>query len=90
MLDALHDIEDLPGVTVSKVQAVSMTRGHYERVVKVKLEIMVADSLVARVVAAIREHAHTGRAGDGGIFVLPVEQAIAIRTGARVAEGSAD
>lgn len=88
VLDALHDIEGLPGVTVSEARAVSLKRGHYEQVVKVKLEIMLADSLVEPVVQTIQEHAHTGLAGDGGIFVIPIEQTIAIRSGERVAEGS--
>lgn len=86
VLDALHDIEDLPGVTVSEARAVNMKRGHYEQVVKTKLEIMVADSLVAPVVQAIQNNAHTGNVGDGGIFVIPVEQIINIRTGEQVAE----
>ena len=81
VLDGLHDIEGLPGVTVSEARAVSMERGHYEQIVKMKLEIMVPDRLVASVVEVIRERAHTGNPGDGGIFVIPVEEAIRIRTG---------
>lgn len=83
VLDALHDIEGLPGVTVSEARAVSMKRGHYEQVVKTKLEIMVADALVESVVQAIQEHAHTGNPGDGGIFVIPIEETVNIRTGER-------
>lgn len=86
VLGALHGIEDLPGVTVSEARAVNMKRGHYEQVVKVKLEVMVADSLVTPVVQAIQKNAHTGNVGDGGIFVIPVEQIINIRTGEQVAE----
>lgn len=81
VLDALHDIEGLPGVTVSEARAVSMKRGHYEQVVKTKLEIMVADALVEPVVQAIQEHAHTGNPGDGGIFIIPIGQVVDIRTG---------
>lgn len=79
VLDALHNIEGLPGVTVSKARAVSMKQGHYEQVVKVKLEILVADAMVEPVVQAIQEYAHTGNPGDGGIFVIPIEQSVRIR-----------
>ena len=48
---------------------------------KVKLEIAVADELVAKVVAAIEDTAKTGRIGDGKIFILPLEDAVRIRTG---------
>lgn len=81
VLDALHDIDDLPGVTVSEARAVNMKRGHYEQVVKTKLEIVVPEDMVAPVVQAIQKNAHTGNVGDGGIFILPVEQVISIRTG---------
>ena len=47
VLDGLHDIEGLPGVTVSEARAVSMERGHYEQIVKMKLEIMVPELLAA-------------------------------------------
>jgi nitrogen regulatory protein P-II 2 len=48
---------------------------------KVKIEIAVEDELAERVVEAIRASAHTGRIGDGKIFVLELEQAVRIRTG---------
>jgi nitrogen regulatory protein P-II 1 len=83
VLDGLHDIDGLPGITVSEARAVSMERGHYEQIVKAKLEIMVPDTLVAPVVEVIRQRAHTGNPGDGGIFIIPVEEAISIRTGER-------
>jgi nitrogen regulatory protein P-II 1 len=47
----------------------------------VKLEVVVDDAQVARVVEAIAAAAQTGRIGDGKIFVLPVESALRIRTG---------
>src|SRR3546814_2081623 len=50
---------------------------------KVKLEAVVDDDLAPRVVEAIQNAAHTGRIGDGKIFVMPVEEAIRIRTGER-------
>ncbi len=86
VLDALHDIEGLPGVTVSEARAVSMKRGHYEQVVKTRLEIMVSDPLVETVIKAIQSQAHTGNAGDGGIFVIPIEEMVNIRTGERSIE----
>ena len=50
---------------------------------KVKIEVVVEDSLVENVVEAIENAARTGRIGDGKIFVTNVEQAIRIRTGDR-------
>ena len=50
---------------------------------KVKLEIVVPDRLVERVVNIIQANAHTGSPGDGKIFVYPVEDVIKIRTGER-------
>ena len=48
---------------------------------KVKLELIVDDSLVAQVLKTIQESVKTGKIGDGKIFVLPVEEVIRIRTG---------
>ena len=48
---------------------------------KVKIEIVVDDAQVERAVEAIQKAAHTGKIGDGKIFVTPVEQALRIRTG---------
>ena len=50
---------------------------------KIKLEIVVPDDLVSKVVEAIKSAANTGRIGDGKIFVLPVIEAVRIRTGDR-------
>lgn len=83
VLAALHGIDGLPGVTASEVRAVNPQRGGFEQVVKVKLEVMVPDSLVDQVVAAIQAGAHTGNPGDGRIFVIPVEDTVKIRTGLR-------
>jgi nitrogen regulatory protein P-II 1 len=49
----------------------------------VKVEVVVEDGLVENVVEAIENAARTGRIGDGKIFVLPVDEAIRIRTGDR-------
>ncbi|MFQ5646354.1 MAG: P-II family nitrogen regulator, partial [bacterium] len=48
---------------------------------KLKLETVLSDDLVDRTIEAIVEVAHTGKIGDGKIFVLPVEEAVRIRTG---------
>ena len=48
---------------------------------KVKSELGVEDSQVERAIEAIQKAAHTGKIGDGKIFVTPVEQALRIRTG---------
>jgi nitrogen regulatory protein P-II 1 len=50
---------------------------------KVKLEVVVEDERVGRVVETVERAARTGKPGDGKIFVLPVEEAVRIRTGER-------
>ncbi len=47
---------------------------------------MIEDNLVDRAIEAIQQAAHTGRIGDGKIFIMPVEEAIRIRTGERGAD----
>ena len=79
------------GMTVSEVQGYGRQKGHTEIyrgaeyavsfVPKVKVEIAVAVDMVERVVEAISNAARTGQIGDGKIFVLPIEQAVRIRTG---------
>lgn len=83
VLDALHQIEGVPAVTVFEVRGVSLKRREYAQIVHSRLEIMVADELVEAVVQAIQTHAHTGKSGDGHIFVTPIETTVAIRTGKR-------
>jgi len=93
VIDALRELGGLPGVTVSEVQGFAKHRppdaegrppedpiGYAK---KVKLEIVVADEDAERVVEVIAAKAHTGRAGDGKIFVLPVDEVVRIRTGER-------
>ncbi len=89
VIDALASIEGLPGITVSEVKGFGRTRGRTQSgddesircLKKTKLEIVVPDALVSAVVDSIKQHAHTGNLGDGKIFVMPVEDAIRIRTG---------
>jgi len=88
--DALHEV-GLQGITVVEAKGFGRQKGHTELyrgaeyvvdfLPKVKLEVVLDDSLVERAVEAIQQAAHTGRIGDGKIFILPVEQAIRVRTG---------
>ena len=50
---------------------------------KLRIEIAVSDDRAQEVVDTIREHASTGKIGDGKIFVLPLDEAVRIRTGER-------
>jgi nitrogen regulatory protein P-II 1 len=81
------------GMTVSEVKGFGRQRGHKEIykgteyhidfIPKVKLEIVMDDAIVEKVIAAIVGAAHTGSIGDGKIFVLPVEEVIRVRTSER-------
>ena len=84
------------GITVTEVKGFGRQKGHTELyrgaeyvidfLPKVKVEVVVEDSLLENVVEAIENAARTGRIGDGKIFVIDVEQAIRIRTGDRGAD----
>jgi nitrogen regulatory protein P-II 2 len=88
--EALQDI-GIHGMTVTEVKGFGRQKGHTELyrgaeyvidfLPKVKIEVGVADELVESAVEAICKAANTGQIGDGKIFVMPVEQAIRIRTG---------
>jgi nitrogen regulatory protein P-II 2 len=79
------------GITVTEVKGFGRQKGHTELyrgaeyvvdfLPKVKLEIAVADDMVDTVIDAITKAANTGKIGDGKIFVMPLEQAVRIRTG---------
>jgi nitrogen regulatory protein PII len=79
------------GLMVTEIRGFGAQSGHTEIyrgaeyvvnfVPKVKLELVVADSLAEQVVETITRVAHTGKIGDGKIFVLDVEQAVRVRTG---------
>lgn len=93
----LEDIKEglsslgIQGMTVSEVKGFGRQKGHSEIyrgaeytvdfVPKVKVEIVVEDDMVEKAIDAILSHARTGKIGDGKIFVLPVEEAVRIRTG---------
>jgi nitrogen regulatory protein P-II 1 len=81
------------GMTVTEVRGFGRQKGHkevyrgaeyvVELVPKIKIEVVVPDQTVTRVVETIAKAAKTGKIGDGKIFVSPVEEAIRIRTGER-------
>ncbi|KAF0216531.1 MAG: nitrogen regulatory protein P-II [Geobacteraceae bacterium] len=93
--DALNEI-GIEGITVSEVKGFGRQKGHTELyrgaeyvvdfIPKVKLEIAVADELVSKVVETIQNTAKTGRIGDGKIFIIPLEEAVRIRTGEKGSE----
>jgi nitrogen regulatory protein P-II 1 len=87
---AVHEL-GIQGLTVTEVKGFGRQKGHTELyrgaeyvvdfLPKLKLEIVVADEQADPVVDAIMAAAATGKIGDGKIFVLPVENAVRIRTG---------
>lgn len=88
--DALNEL-GVSGMTISEARGFGRQRGHKEIyrgteyqvdfVPKIKLDLVVASEMADKVVSTIAEKAGTGKVGDGKIFVLPVEEAIRIRTG---------
>jgi nitrogen regulatory protein P-II 1 len=90
--EALHGI-GIQGMTVTEVKGFGRQKGHTELyrgaeyvvdfLPKLKIEIAVSDEMADKAVQVIVESASTGRIGDGKIFVVPVEEAIRIRTGER-------
>jgi len=93
--EALHEV-GLQGITVTEAKGFGRQKGHTELyrgaeyvvdfLPKIKIEIVLEDTLVERAIEAIQKSAHTGRIGDGKIFVSTVEEAIRIRTGEKGAE----
>ena len=93
--EALSNI-GVAGITVTEVKGFGRQKGHTELyrgaeyvvdfLPKVKIEVVMEDALVERAVEAIQQAAHTGRIGDGKIFVTPVEEVIRIRTGEKGAD----
>ena len=83
----------IQGMTVTEVKGFGRQKGHTEIyrgseytvdfLPKVKIEVVVADDLVGRVVESIVKAAKTGKIGDGKVFVLPIEDAVRIRTDER-------
>lgn len=95
----LDDVKDrlgeigVQGITVLEVKGFGRQKGHTELyrgaeyvvdfLPKIKIEVVVSDDMVEDVIEAVVGAAHTGRIGDGKVFVVPVEEAVRIRTGER-------
>jgi nitrogen regulatory protein P-II 1 len=90
--EALHEV-GIQGITVTEIKGFGRQKGHTELyrgaeyvvdfLPKIRLDVVVSDDMVDKVVEAIVTSASTGRIGDGKIFILPLEEAIRIRTGER-------
>ncbi|CAK0764650.1 nitrogen regulatory protein P-II 1 [Azospirillaceae bacterium] len=88
--DALHEV-GIKGITVTEAKGFGRQKGHTELyrgaeyvvdfLPKVKIEVVMEDSMVDRAIEAIQQAAHTGRIGDGKIFISPVDDVVRIRTG---------
>ena len=88
--DALNAL-GINGMTISEVKGFGRQRGHKEIyrgteyqvdfVPKVKIDLVVEADMADKVVSAITENANTNSLGDGKIFIMPMEQAVRIRTG---------
>ena len=88
--DALQEV-GVHGITVTEAKGFGRQKGHTELyrgaeyvvdfLPKLKLDIIIADDLLEQTIEAIQKSAHTGRIGDGIIFVTNIDQAIRIRTG---------
>jgi len=88
--EALSEI-GVMGMTATEVKGFGRQKGHTELyrgaeyivdfLPKIKLDIVVNDKIVSKVVEAITKTAQTGKIGDGKIFIYDIEQAIRIRTG---------
>ncbi|MEE2998373.1 MAG: P-II family nitrogen regulator [Pseudomonadota bacterium] len=93
--EALHEI-GLQGITVIEAKGFGRQKGHTELyrgaeyivdfLPKVKIELIIEDQQLDSAIEAIQKAAHTGRIGDGKIFISSIEDAIRIRTGERGAE----
>ena len=90
--EALKEV-GVQGLTVTEVKGFGRQKGHTELyrgaeyvidfLPKIKLEIVVSDDMVTKVIDAIMDSAKTGKIGDGKIFIIPMEEVIRIRTGER-------
>lgn len=93
--EALQEI-GLQGITVTEARGFGRQKGHTELyrgaeyvvdfLPKVKIEVVVEENMVDKVVEAIIAAARTGRIGDGKIFIMPMEEVIRIRTGEKGAD----
>jgi nitrogen regulatory protein P-II 1 len=93
--DALTKV-GIQGMTITEVKGFGRQKGHTELyrgaeysvdfLPKVKIQILVPDDKVQQVVETVVKTAHTGKIGDGKIFVIPVEEVVRIRTGEKGAD----
>lgn len=90
---ALHRIDDFPGATMTEVRGIgrgfrrkmeaepdSPSVGYPEQI---RIEVICRDDQLEEIVATIEQKAHTGKSGDGKIFISPVEETVRISTGQR-------
>jgi len=90
--DALEQLAVL-GMTVTEAKGYGRQKGHREVyrgaeysvdfVPKLRVEVLLDDSIVDKAIEAVRNACHTGRIGDGKIWVTPVETVVRVRTGER-------
>jgi len=88
--EALNEMQ-IEGMTVTEVRGFGRQKGHTEIyrgaeytvdfLPKIKMEVVSSDEMAPKIVSAITEAARTGKIGDGKIFILPVDDAVRIRTG---------
>lgn len=88
--EALSEV-GVTGLTITEVKGFGRQKGHTELyrgaeyvvdfLPKIKIEIIVTDETLTQAIDAIVKAAHTGKIGDGKIFVMPIEQVVRIRTG---------
>jgi nitrogen regulatory protein P-II 1 len=87
---------DIAGMTISEVSGYGRQRGHtevyrgadyhVELVPKVRIELVVEDDAVDKVIDTVTQSARTGKIGDGKVWVTPVETVVRVRTGERGAD----
>ena len=88
--DALQEV-GVHGITITEAKGFGRQKGHTELyrgaeyvvdyLPKIKLEVIVADNILEQTVEAIQKAAHTGKIGDGKIFIINIDQTTRIRTG---------
>lgn len=83
VLNALHKIGRLPSVVSCQVTTTNVGAEFYKSEPMTRIELMIPDELVESVAGLILQAAHTGNAGDGRIFIIPMDDSIVIRTGDR-------
>ena len=91
VVEALREIQNFPGLTITKVQGFGRTRGKgathkivedlIDYVPKVKIEIIANDEMLDEIVERIKKNAYSGHKGDGMIFIYDLRNAIRIMTG---------